>query len=260
MQGSSDNSFIPKRGTAKRKQVSGKRQVFIFTYISYILTFAALLSAAGVYFYAQYIDSQLDAEIQALNAEIGSFSQADMERVTKFDLRLTQAQGRLENSVSIVSVFEALQAATIDTVQIESLKIERELDDKFVIEATVQTDSFDSTIFQRGVFLRNSQVQGVEIAQLQNSIAAEGDSADDSAAASKPVVSFQALLDIPLANVPADPQSYQVEQTNTPSTVFATTSADTAPAEVSTETNPVDSDETADQTAEEIENINKDTL
>jgi hypothetical protein len=212
MQGSSDNSFIPKRGAAKRKQIGGSRQIYIFTYISYILMFATLLSSGGVYLYAQYINGQLDSEIETLNAEIGSFSQADMERVTQFDLRLTQAKDRLENSVSVASIFEALQSATIDTVQIESLTMEREGDEQFVIDALVQTNSFDSTIFQRGVFMRNETIQSVDISDVQNVLATED--VEGLGVATKPVVSFKALLEIPLDDVLAQPQRYQIIEEN----------------------------------------------
>jgi len=211
MQGSSDNSFIPKRGAAKRKQVGGSRQIYIFSYISYILMFATLLAAGGVYLYGQYINSQLDAEIATLNSEIGSFSQADMERVTQFNLRLVQAQDRLDNSVSVASVFQALQAATIDTVQIESLEMKREGDDMFVLNAIVQTDTFDSTIFQRGVYLRNGTIQDVLISEVQNVIATESNQVGE-VTDTKDVVSFQALLEIPLSDVPAVPETYQNNQ------------------------------------------------
>lgn len=211
MKGSSDNSFIPKRGASKRKQAGGSRRFYIFTYISYILMFATLLSSGGVYLYAQYTTNQLDLAIASLNSEIGSFSQADMERVTQFNLRLSQAQNRLENSTSVTSVFEALQAATVDTVQIDSLTMAREDDDRLVIDAVIETDSFDSTIFQRGVFLRNGTIQEVEIADVKNTILNEGDVMTQKSN-SRPGVSFQALLSIPLEEIPADPQSYQSQQ------------------------------------------------
>lgn len=174
--------------------------------------FATLLSSGGVYLYAQYINGQLDSEIETLNAEIGSFSQADMERVTQFDLRLTQAKDRLENSVSVASIFEALQSATIDTVQIESLTMEREGDEQFVIDALVQTNSFDSTIFQRGVFMRNETIQSVDISDVQNVLATED--VEGLGVATKPVVSFKALLEIPLDDVLAQPQRYQIIEEN----------------------------------------------
>lgn len=173
--------------------------------------FATLLSAGGVYLYLQYVTSLLEVEIAALNSEIGSFSQADMERVTEFDLRLEQAHARLESSASVASIFEALQDATVETVQIESLNIEREGDETFVLSAAIQTDSFDSTIFQRGVFLREGTIQNIEITDVQNSVSGgEGDSPESAGEPS--IVTFNALLEVPLSEVPATIQSVEVFQ------------------------------------------------
>lgn len=252
MQGSSDNSFIPKRGASKRKQIGGSRKIYIFSYVSYILMFATLLSAGGVFLYAQYVNSQLDVEIEALNSEIGSFSQADMDRVTRFDLRLIQAQNRLENSVSIASVFEALQAATIDTVQIESLEMKREGDDKFVINAIVQTDTFDSTIFQRGVFLRNNTIQEVDISEVRNILLTDVDETGKGVPG-KSAISFQALLEIPLVDVPADPQSYQNNESNSVSTEIQ---AEDDSAEIGSQ----DFDDRQFEGITEVETINEDTI
>ena len=201
--------------------------------------FASLLAAGGVYLYARYTDNQLDLAIEALNSEIGGFSQADMERVTEFDLRLAQAQDRLGNSVSMVSVFEALQAATIDTVQISSLAIEREDDNQLLLAADIQTDSFDSTIFQRGVFLRDGTIQKVEISDVNNTLVASGGRGAQSLNL-KPAVSFQASLSIPLEDVPANPQSYQSNQAvlvnSTPSTSTSAVGQDDQQAEVNEDT------------------------
>jgi hypothetical protein len=208
MKSSSDNSFIPKRGAAKKTQSGAPHKIYIVTYISYVLMFATLLSAGGLYFYAQYTSGQLDAQVSALNSEISSFSQADMERITQFNVRLSQAQDRLDNSISVTSVFEALQAATIDTIQIKSLAMEREGDNRLVIEGDIQTDSFDSTIFQRGVFLRNGTIQEVEISDVQNTTVNEL-SETEQEQNSRPAVTFTASLSIPLEEIPANPLSYQ---------------------------------------------------
>jgi hypothetical protein len=213
MKGSSDNSFIPKRGSTKRAPTGGANKLHVFTYISYILMFATLLSSGGVFLYAQYANSQLDVAVEALSSEIKNFSQADMERVIQLDLRLLQAQDRLENSISITSAFEALQAATIDTVQISSLAMEREDDSSLLIEAAIQTDSFDSTIFQRRVFSANSILQAVTISNVQNTTLTQSGSAAQEPAV-RPIVSFLASLSISLDEVPANPQSNQSPAVN----------------------------------------------
>lgn len=196
----SNNSFIPKRGPVKRGQGSGARQVYIFTLISYILMFATLLSTGGVYLYGKHIDKELEKAIVALNAESKNFSVSDMQEILDFDLRLNQAQDRLNNSVSIVSVFDALEAATIDTVKISSLDLQREKDDKFTLTAAIETDSFDSTIFQRGEYQRNETIESVLISDVV--MTSEVPGSEGGAAPSESLVSFTAKLEVPLSSVP----------------------------------------------------------
>lgn len=229
----SNNSFIPKRGPVRRSRRAVSRQAYMFTLISYVLLFATLLSAGGVFLYNKYLDQQLDEEIVTLNTAINSFSEADMQRVLEFDRRLQQADGRLDKSVSMVSVFEALEAATIDTVKIKSLSLEREEDAKLVLSATIETDTFDSTIFQRGVFRRNQVVDTVTFKEVQNSLVETGASEGGQSTGSLvPLVTFEAELEVPLSSVP-----YTVRRAQTPSNVT------TAPA-ASEVTDSVDNGET----------------
>lgn len=196
----SSNSFIPKRGPVKRSRGAASRQVYVFTIISYVLMFATLLATGSVYLYGKYVNKQLDGEVSALNTEINSFSEADMQQVIEFDRRLGQAYDRLDNSVSIVSVFEALEAATIDTVQISTLDIVREKDEKFVLSASIETDSFDSTIFQRGVFKRSQTIESVAISGVQ-ATSKNGESSG-SDVSSRQLITFTAQLEVPLPYVP----------------------------------------------------------
>lgn len=233
MPSSSDNSFIPKRGPVKRQQSGSSRQVYIFTYISYVLMFSTLLATGGVFLYGQYIDRQLDAEISSLNSEIGSFSGEDLARVTEFDLRLQQASYRLDNSVSVASVFEALQSATIDTVQIEKLNLTRDNDEKFVLTASILTDSFDSTIFQRGVFGRSDIISDEVVIESVNTDTQSNQDGEGTVVSSRPVVNFSAVLEVPLENVPyIPPQQSQAQQVVIPpSTTSSTTDEESEPAE-----------------------------
>lgn len=204
----SNSSFIPKRGPAnKRKRAGGSKHVYVFTLVSYILMFSTLLATGGVYLYSNYVDQQLENEVSALNTEISSFSKADMQKVMDFDLRLSQAYTRLNNSVSLVSVFESLEAATIDSVQIISLNLDRENDEKFILSAVIETDSFDSTIFQRGVYGRNQTIDSVLISGIETSNVEKlgVDKNEDQGESTESVVSFTAELEVPLSAVPYVP-------------------------------------------------------
>lgn len=210
MPGPSNSSFIPKRGPVKQKRAQKSRQVYIFTIISYVLLFATLLATGGVFLYGNYIDRQLDNEIAALNREISSFSERDMQRVLEFDLKLSQAASRIENSVSLVSLLGALEAATIDTVQLERLSLERVNDTSYTLAAAVQTDSFDSTIFQRDVFQDREEfftsvtVDAVETLTINESTS--------DAPTLRPLVTFTAALEVPITAIPYVPSSARPTQ------------------------------------------------
>jgi hypothetical protein len=215
MEDSSKSSFIPKRGsTRKRKHHGPIRHVYLFTIVGYVLMFATLLSSGGVYLYGNYVDTQLNTEIVALASEIKIFSKADMKKVIDFDSRLAQASDKLKNSVSFVSVLESLEAATIDTVKIVSLIAEREEENsKFIVSADIETDSFDSTIFQRGVYERNQIIESVEVSGLTTVEIKSLEEANASQVESGEfIVTFVAKLDVPLSLIPFDPNRKITQQ------------------------------------------------
>lgn len=202
----SNNSFIPKRGPAKRRRGGGTKRIYIFTLISYILMFATLLAAGAVYFYSGYLETQLDEEIAALNSDISDFSEADMERVQEFDHRLSQAANRLDNTISLISVFSALEAATVDSVGLSSLTLTREEDETLLLKAEIETDTFDSTIFQRGVYKRNETITEVTIGDVTTSGIGETDS-EETATSETPQVTFTAELKTPITAVLYEPRA-----------------------------------------------------
>ena len=208
----SNSSFIPKQGPVKKHRRSASRKVYFFSLVCYVAFFATLLGSAGVYLYGDLVDRQLKEEIVALNGEIGSFSEINMQRVQEFDVRLQQAYGRLNKSASIVSIFNSLEAATINTVSLNSLSIERSNDEVFSMAVNISTDSFDSTIFQREVYERSEAVESVLIQALQSS-GLNGSTGD---AEEGTEVSFVAEIQIPLDAVPYLPAEVSEATTQPP--------------------------------------------
>lgn len=198
-----NNSFIPKRGPVNNRRVSASRQVYVFTIISYTLMFATLIAVGGVFIYEKYLVNELDKENEALFNDIKSFKESDMQKVLDFDRRLQQANIRLNNSVSLVSVFQALEASTAETVKIETLSIERVSDEKIALEATVDTDSFDSALFQRKAYGDGSVFSSVMIEDLNAS--GLNPNVEIAEEKEKPKVTFKAELEVPLEKVPYKP-------------------------------------------------------
>lgn len=205
MDGSSNNSFIPKRGTANRTQRNSSQRVYVITLVTYVLFFATLVATAGVFLYSRYIDSQFQTEVALLSDEIARFNDADMTRVLTFDERLQKAQGRLDNAVSLGSLFRALETATAESVQVDALTIDRNNDEDFELIASINTDNFDSSIFQREIFEQNSIIETVEIEQLTitpNSLDVNEATINLSDSSQ---VSFTAKLGVPISAIPYVP-------------------------------------------------------
>ncbi len=170
MQSSPNSSFIPKRNPAKRTKVNKTQKVYFFTIVSYVLLFAALLSAGGSFLYKTYLDKQKTDSVSALYKAINSFDENKMQEVLAFEKRLKQAKGRVDANVSINSLFLSIEDSTIKTVQIEQFELNRQMDEHYLMSAEIGTDSFDSTIFQRGMYRQNEAVEGIDITEVNASI------------------------------------------------------------------------------------------
>lgn len=154
MPGSSNTSFIPKHTPNKAERKSSPRQLFLGTLLVRILFFAVLIAAAATFFYEQRLSGQLAKEVINFNTAASTYD-ADAEKlgvVASMDNRLRQAKEIFAYNVSTIAIFEALESATVETAQLTSVSITREEPEEILLVATVKTDTFDSTLFQRSIF------------------------------------------------------------------------------------------------------------
>jgi hypothetical protein len=242
MPGSSNSSsFIPKRGTKKHTRRLRNVNIYILTIVSYVLFFAALGASAFVYFYEQNYANKLNEEIAQMSVAVSDFKEADMQRVQEFDARLRQANNRLENSASVVGVLSAIESATIDTVRFNSLSIEREFDTNYIVEADIDTDSFDSAIFQRDVIAGFEAVEEIEVGDVSLM-----QSANQSGQTLAQSLSLRALLSVPLSAVPYEAEATPRVAPPTPTSPFESGEA------VPVEAVPAETNEEVDDNQEGI--------
>lgn len=206
MPNSPNTSFIPKQGPVRRQRQTASRSIHLFSVISYVTLASTMIASVGSYFYARHIDGQLEDKVQELSQAIGGFNEEDMDQVREFNIRLSQTRDRLDNGVSVRSIFEALEDATAQSVALSSLKLERFADDSIVLEAKVETDTFDSSLFQRGVFERSTIVESVNVEDL---MVVEGSETEDGPAV-RSGVSFMAEITVPISEVPNVPSEAYV--------------------------------------------------
>lgn len=205
MPNSPNTSFIPKQGPIRRPRQTASRSVHIFSIISYITLASTMVASVGSFFYGRHIDGQLQDRVEELSQAIGGFNEEDMNDVRDFNVRLTQTRDRLDNGVSVRAIFEALEDATAQTVSLSALELERFADDRIVLAAKVETDNFDSSLFQRGVFERSTIVESVAVEDLM--IVEEAETEDGPVRSG---VSFVAEITVPVSEVPNTPSETSV--------------------------------------------------
>lgn len=233
----SNTSFIPKRAPKKRSRKSASRQVYVFTLISYTLIFAALIASVLVFFYHRYLENQLAQAVADLNAAIASFEVAEMERVLELDARLDQASERVEHSASGVALLGALEEATVESVQINGAKIERIGDTGYELSADFIADSFDSSLFQRGVLERTDTIESVTVNELTIARTNADDEDEEVTSAaltagSEYSVSLSSVLEFAIDAVPYSPGAPDPQQTTAPAETTGTTTALRQPGEL----------------------------
>lgn len=235
MGGSSNNrdtSFIPKRGPANRSRRSGSKQVYVFTLVAYVLFFATLVATVGVFLYDRYIDQQLTNEVAALNEEINLFREADLEQVRLFNDRITFASERVSAASSLGILFSAIEAATAETVQLTTLDLERVDDNYYAVALNVETETLDSSIFQRELL---EQVSTFDIAVIDE-ISIVSESIESEAVNQESFVSYVATLGVPQAAVDFVPAA----NITTPAPAFNEIEATSTEEVVTSETNETD--------------------
>lgn len=160
-------SFIPKQNTVKVARRGNARQVYVFTIISYTLLVASLVAVAAVFLYDRYTKRVLAEEVTSLSKAIASFSPEDMNKVIELDERLRSTETKLENSISVSAVLGILEKATIDTVQFTDLQFSRDEDKNIAVSAGITTDSFDSVLFQRGIYEAATDLATVRVEEVE---------------------------------------------------------------------------------------------
>jgi hypothetical protein len=203
MQSSSNNSFIPKRKSAKRQWVQPGRRVYVLTIVAYSFIFASLLAAGGSFLYKNYIVTQLETEVVLLDGAVNTFSVQDFSRVQEFNEQLTQASDRLQHTVSIVAILDEIDQVVAQPIQIETLKIERVDDTHLQVAVNFITPTIDAALFQRKILNTNSQMfSEVEISEVNlRNTALDEDEADAASG-----VVFAAAFTVPVTAALFDPQ------------------------------------------------------
>lgn len=153
-------SFIPQRPTHGKSAPRKVRKIYVLAYLSYVIFFGALISAAGIFFMNFSLNAQLESQRQKLASERELFNEADIESIRDLEKRIGIAQERLNKHVSVLAILEALEVSAVRSLYFESFTYEREGDEfpKVVFGGT--SDQFNNILFQREVLATNPILAG----------------------------------------------------------------------------------------------------
>lgn len=176
MEGSSQNSFIPRNTARKSKAVGGVRRVYVFTYVSYTIFFGTLLAAAGVFLYESLLTAELNSTKTEIAQQQNNFNNDDLLLVQEFEQRIQFAEERFNAHVPVTGILAALGSVIADPVLFNNFTLDRQSNDTVTVSVTAQTDSFDSVRFQREAFAGNPVTRGAVTSDISITSSEEANS------------------------------------------------------------------------------------
>lgn len=109
-------SFIPKKPIIK-EEATASRPVGILLVVSLFVLFTVLLGTGGLYFYKGTLVKNLEKKKTSLNLAKGRFEPAKIVELQVLGKRLSSANEILSKHITIVPIFNALEALTIKKVR-----------------------------------------------------------------------------------------------------------------------------------------------
>jgi len=171
-------SFIPQRPTRGKAEPKRVRKIYMLTYVTYVLFFGSLIATAGVFFFSFSLDVQLDTKRESLAAERQQFNQGDIESIRDLEKRINVAEERLNNHISVLAVFEALEQSAVQSLRYISFTYKR-LNDEFpLVTFTGTSDRFNNVLFQRQVLDTNPILAGSVIKDIRLESKVSGDTSN----------------------------------------------------------------------------------
>lgn len=162
----SAGSFIPKNpvqggGKPKRKV----RHIYIVTYLIYIFFGVTLLSAIGLWFYTQVLNSDLQSAQAELVAQSQQFDTRELERLEQLDGRLEQANRVFNSQVPVHTVFTALEEVLLNSVVVTGLSYQHEFN-QVVVSFRTSFTNFNGALFQRQMIRNHPLFQSATIENI----------------------------------------------------------------------------------------------
>lgn len=151
-------SFIPKRTLDTQARIERADTVSIFTVLSTIIFFLAIVAGGGIFFWQQSLKTQVQEVEATLIKERESFSEDTIQDLTDLSNRLKSSEELLDNRLYSSKIFELLNQNTIKTVRFSKFSVDPSMVDKTKLKMTVsgQAKDYASVALQSDVFSKLS--------------------------------------------------------------------------------------------------------
>lgn len=147
-------SFIPKRTLDTQARIERADTVSIFTVLSTIIFFLAIVAGGGIFFWQQSLKTQVKEVEATLIKERESFDEGEIQDLTNLSNRLKSSEELLDSRLYSSKIFELLNQNTIKTVRFSKFSVDPSLVDKTKLKMSVsgQAKDYASVALQSDVF------------------------------------------------------------------------------------------------------------
>ncbi|MFH1402173.1 MAG: hypothetical protein ABIG87_00930 [Patescibacteria group bacterium] len=150
-----ETSFIPKKNYNKPSAKSSFTGLFMIVAMAIFLV--AVASAVAVFFYNEYLISEIGNKSVILGKEKDGFDVSLIQKISKFDSRVKYAKKILDNHISLVPLFNFLENNTLKTISFSNFVFDINKDD-ITCRLDGVAGSYASVALQSDIFGKNKNI------------------------------------------------------------------------------------------------------
>lgn len=163
----SHSSFIPKETSgATPNRVRRRRTFHVIGFVATTMLIGSLALAGGVYFLKTSAQKNLQAAKDSLIAQKSLFKAESIAEVREFDRRLQAAELLIQNHISPLRIFAALEDETMQKIQFTTFTIEHTPTFEVLLELQGTTPEFKTLALQEIEFSLNSILKNITFSQV----------------------------------------------------------------------------------------------
>lgn len=161
-------SFIPKRPviTASDAGIKVKRPTNLVSLLSILIFVAAIVGAAGLFLYRNYVQDEIAKMESELVAARAAFETDLLNEFVRLDARMMSAEELLNKHVAMSVLFDYLQNHTVRNIQYKDFAYK--MDEAGIIRLNIRgvAQSYNTIALQSQVFGGNKDMKNVSFSDM----------------------------------------------------------------------------------------------